>query len=103
MSERRRLPDRRQHEIIDFEHNGFGYTAGIGRFPDGELAEVFLNLTNKGGTPLDSAGRDSAVLCSLALQHGTPAEVLRRAVTRNANGTASGPIGTLLDLLAGQP
>jgi hypothetical protein len=33
--ERKRLPNRRDHEVIEFTHNGFGYTAGVGRFDDG--------------------------------------------------------------------
>ena len=35
MIERKRLPNRRAHELLDFEHTGISYTAGIGRFEDG--------------------------------------------------------------------
>jgi ribonucleoside-diphosphate reductase alpha chain len=43
--------------------------------------------------------RDSAVLLSLALQHGTPLSTIAHALTRNADGSPSGPIGTLVDLI----
>jgi hypothetical protein len=51
MTGRQRLPNRRGHELVDFEHGGIRYTAGIGRFEDGALAEIFLN-TAKHGTPV---------------------------------------------------
>jgi hypothetical protein len=37
---RRRLPNRRGHELLDFEHGGIHYTAGIGRFENGDLQRV---------------------------------------------------------------
>ena len=40
---RRRLPNRRGHELLSFEHGGIHYTAGVGRFENGDLAEIFLN------------------------------------------------------------
>jgi ribonucleoside-diphosphate reductase alpha chain len=99
MSARHRLPNRRAHELIEFGHGGFRYTAGIGRFADGQLAEIFLTAA-KTGTPLDAAARDAAIVASLALQHGTPVEIIQHALTRNSDGSASGPVGALLDLLA---
>jgi hypothetical protein len=97
---RQRLPNRRPHELIDFHHGGFKFTAGIGRFADGRVGEVFLSASSKIGTAVDTAARDAAVICSLALQHGADVETLRNALMRNPNGTASGPFGVLLDLLA---
>ena len=101
MSDRRRLPDRREHEIVRFEHGGFSYTAGIGRFDDGSLGEFFLNV-DKPGAALDTQSRDSAILASLALQYGAPPSVMRHALTRNSDGSASGAIGRLLDMLTEQ-
>jgi hypothetical protein len=95
---RRRLPNRRGHELLDFEHGGIQYTAGVGRFEDGRPAEIFLN-TAKHGTAVDTNARDAAVAASLLLQHGCPLETLRRALTRNADGSASGPLARALDLL----
>jgi hypothetical protein len=47
---RKRLPNRRGHMLLDFEADGFWYTAGLGFLEDGRLAEVFLNAS-KIGTP----------------------------------------------------
>jgi len=96
---RRRLLDRRGLELVNFEHSGFRYTATIGRFPDGGLAEIFLNV-DKSGTAIETIARDAAIVASIALQYGTPADVIRHAITRNGDGSASGPLGTLLDMLA---
>jgi hypothetical protein len=97
---RARLRNRRPHELLDFEHGGFRFTAGIGRFDDGRLAEIFLTST-KTGTAIDVCARDSAVIASLALQHGAAVDELRRALSRNADGTAGGPLAAALDLIEG--
>jgi hypothetical protein len=99
MELRRHLPNRRGHELIEFEHGGIRYTAGIGRFEDGGLAEIFLT-TAKHGTAVDVNARDAAVAASLLLQHGCQLDTLRRALTRNSDGSASGPLAHALDLLA---
>ena len=95
------LPNRREHELVDFEHGGFKYIGGIGRFADGRLAEVFLNVA-KTGTAIENHARDAAVTASLALQYGTPVDMIRHALTRNGDGSASGALGTLIDLLASE-
>jgi hypothetical protein len=96
---RLRLPNRRGHEVLDFEHGGIRYTAGASRFDDGGLAEIFLS-TAKHGTAVDVNARDAAVAASLLLQHGCSVDTLRRALTRNSDGSASGPLAHALDLLA---
>ena len=98
---RERLPNRRQHESFAFELAGIRYTGGTGSFPDGRLAEVFLNGA-KCGTDADTAAKDAAIVASLALQHDVPCVVIRRAL-RNRDGRASGPLGVALDLLAALP
>jgi hypothetical protein len=100
MTARERLPDRRGHELFDFEHGGFRFTAGIGRFEDGRLAEVFLNGA-KVGTPIDVNASDAAIVASLALQHGARPDELRRALTRNGDGSAGGPLAAALDKVEG--
>jgi hypothetical protein len=96
---RERLPNRRAHMLLNIEAGGFRYVAGVGHYDDGRLAEIFLNA-EKGGTAIDDAARDSAVVASIALQHGVDPDMLLHALMRSGNGTASGPLGTLLDLLA---
>lgn len=98
--DRRRLPQRRVHQLVDFSHAGHRFTAGLGFFDDGRLAEVFLNVPGRAGSAIEAVARDAAVVASIALQYGAPAETLRRAVTRNTDGSASGPLGAVLDLLA---
>ena len=95
---RQRLENRRPCETFSFESNGQTYTATIGRFSDGRLAEIFLGNA-KVGSHSDSAAKDSAVVASLALQHGVPLECIRRALMRDSHGRASSPLGTALDLL----
>jgi ribonucleoside-diphosphate reductase alpha chain len=99
---RKRLPNRRLHVVLDFEHRGFRYTAGLGRFSDGRLAEIFLDSAKR-GSDLMAAARDAAVVASIALQHGAPVETIRHAITRNGDGSASGVLGALLDLLEREP
>src|SRR5262245_39794021 len=99
MSERRRLPDRRRSETVDLTVNGLHYTATVNRYPDGRVAEIFIQNT-KPGSASDFYARDAAVAASLALQHGCPLDVLRRALLRDAQGRAATPLGAALDLLA---
>jgi hypothetical protein len=96
--QRERLLNRRLHEVVQFEHGGFTSLAGIGRFDDGKLAEVFLNA-DKVGTAIETQARDVAVTALLFFQNDGSPEILRRALTRNAAGSASGAFGKLLDIL----
>ena len=101
MSERVRLPNRRPSEQFGFACNDLNYTASISRFPNGDLAEIFLSNA-KAGSHSDSAAKDSAVICSIALQFGVPLHVIRHALLHDARGTASSPLGVALDLIAGK-
>jgi ribonucleoside-diphosphate reductase alpha chain len=98
MMGRQRLPNRRAAETFEVRANGLGYRATISRFADGRLAEIFL-ANCKHGSDADTAARDSAVVASIALQYGAPLDVIRRALMRDANGRASGPLGVALDLI----
>jgi hypothetical protein len=98
-TERKKLPNRRAHELVNFEHGGFRYVAGVGRFNDGSVAEIFISAA-KTGTALESIARDAAILASICLQYGASVDTLRHALTRNGDGSASGVLGALLDLLA---
>ncbi len=97
---RQRLPDRRASESFNFEVAGFRYVATVSRFDDGRAAEIFLG-NGKAGSTTDAAARDSAVVASIALQHGVPLETLRRALLRDSQGRPGGPLGAVLDILAG--
>jgi hypothetical protein len=99
MSPRTRLPNRRACESFGFECNDLKYTATISYFGNGDLAEIFIGNA-KAGSHSDSAAKDSAVVASIALQHGIPLEIIRRALLRDSHGRASSPLGCALDLLA---
>lgn len=96
---RKRLPNRRKAETFDIQAHGQKYTATISRFPCGEIGEVFLSSA-KAGSDSDAAARDSAVVASIALQHGVPLERLRRALLRDSHGRPATPLGAALDFLA---
>ena len=100
MTERQSLPNRRASLVFDIELNGLRYTASVSRFPDGRAAEIFLQ-NHKPGSQSNCNARDSAIAASLALQHGCPIDVLRRALLRDAHGNASTPLGCALDRLLG--
>ena len=105
MSNRERLPNRRGAEILDFKTLRRGpaepisYTATLGYFADGRLAEVFLRSA-KSGTDLNIQSLETAVAVSMALQYGCPAEVLRSAMPRTDRKEPEGAVGMLLDILA---
>jgi len=102
MTVRERLPYRHKAETFDFQLGHFIFTATLGFYPDNvRVGEVFLNA-GKAGTDLHAATRDAAILLSFALQHGATTEEVRNALTRKEDGTADGPIGALLDVLAGE-
>jgi ribonucleoside-diphosphate reductase alpha chain len=73
--------------------------ATVSFFDDGRLAEIFIG-NGKAGSGTDTAAKDSAVVASIALQHGVPLETIRRALLRDSRGVASSPLGAAIDLLA---
>jgi hypothetical protein len=97
--QRQRLPNRRMGETFELEVAGLRYTATIGRFPDGRIGEIFLN-NHKSNSAADTNARDSAIVCSIALQCGADLETIRMALCRDSRGRPSGPLGAALDLFA---
>lgn len=109
--ERERLRDRRDAETFDFSHSriseadqlgqGFRFTATVGRHGDGRIAEVFLD-PHKLASQLTDDARDTALLLSLALQHGMPLTTLARSVSRFDDGRPCTVLGRLTDMLIAQ-
>jgi hypothetical protein len=99
MTARHRLSNRRPAETFAFEVSGQRYVATVGHFTDGKLAEIFIS-NGKAGSDSDTAARDSAVVASIALQYGVPIDTLRSALMRNLDGSACGPLGAALDIIA---
>jgi hypothetical protein len=87
--QRERLPNRRIGETFEFEVAGLRYPATGGRFPDGRLGEIFLS-NHKSNSAADTNARDSAIVCSMALQCGADAETIRRALCCDSEGRPSG-------------
>jgi hypothetical protein len=99
-SSRQRLPNKRNSLTFEFQGNCLNYRGTISYFPGtNELAEIFIN-NSKAGSDSDSAAKDSAVVCSLALQYGVPVDVIRKALLRDSRGRASSPVGVALDIIS---
>jgi hypothetical protein len=96
---RRKLSNRRPSISFAFECNSLAYTATISRYSNGDLAEIFIS-NSKAGSHSDSAAKDSAVICSIALQHSVPLDTIRKALLRDSHGRASSPLGVALDIIA---
>ncbi len=111
---RTRLPNRRPSITETLAVAGQTFEASIGFSPeDGTPREIFLSA-GKEGSLLDSLLADVAVVISVALQHGIPAEALAKSVGRLPAGPVApadldrapgrrvpaSPIGAALDLVA---
>ena len=100
MTARERLPNRRGNSTFDLELDGLRYTATVARFPDGRIAELFLNT---GATAPPIPTREMRLLPSrLQFQHGADPEAIRHALSRDSHGHASGVLGAALDHIAGE-
>lgn len=99
MTQRRQLRNRRASINFTFECAGLTYTATVSKFDDGGIGELFL-ANHKSNSAADTNARDSAIAFSFAVQHGADPEAIRRALCRNSQGRASGPLGEALDVLA---
>jgi hypothetical protein len=95
---RQRLENRRASTVLNFESMGLKFTATVSRFADGRIGELFVD-NHKAGSAIGTLVRDSAIIFSFAVQHGADAEAIRRALCRDSQGHALGPLGAVLDLL----
>jgi hypothetical protein len=95
---RRALPQRRASESFGLRFWNQNVTVTVGFYPDGAVGEVFID-GGKTGQDIQSTARDAAVVLSLALQHGTPIETIRHAVTRSGSGEAASILGAIVDAL----
>jgi hypothetical protein len=88
---RERLPNRRAAETFDLEALGLKFRATIGRHPNGKLGEIFLS-NHRVNSQAGIMASDAAVVAGIALQYGAPLDVIRRALMRNPQGRAVGPV-----------
>src|SRR5262245_40768466 len=98
---RERLSNRRPALTFDLEVGGLRYTATVGRFADGRIGELFLQ-NHKSDSSADTNARDASIVFSFAVQHGADPEAIRRALSRDSQGRACGPLGVALDLIAAE-
>jgi hypothetical protein len=101
VSARRRPSNRRASINQNIEAMGLPFTLTFSCFPDGRPAEIFLT-NHRAGSAAGIMASDAAIAASLALQHGCPVEVLRKALARDSQGRASGPLGAALDIIEGK-
>jgi len=95
---RRILPRRRAAETFNPRFWNQPFTVTVGFYADGTPGEVFID-GGKTGQDVQSTARDAAVVLSLALQHGTPIEAIRHAVTRQRLRRGCTILGAIVDRL----
>jgi hypothetical protein len=93
VSDRRRLPNRRRSEIVDFRHEGRRWSAAVSRFDDGRIADVFLNAEKD--SAVAHLAQESAIVASIAVQYGAPLASLRHALA----GREVGPLAVALGFI----
>lgn len=98
---RKELPARRHCESFELEHEGYRWTAQIGRYPDGQVGEVFLTST-KTGSKIEVLVQDTCVAASIALQYGAPVTVVAKSLARDSRGVPQGPVGIILDQICAE-
>jgi hypothetical protein len=94
MSDRECLRDRRQAELVNFEHAGRRWTVTLGLSPMNGSA-VFLDMPK--ASAIGEIAADAAVTASIAFQFGAPLETVRHALADRL----AGPLGAALALIAG--
>ena len=100
MTERQRLPDRREAETVNIKIGGNEYKLGIGYFPEGRIGEVFI-AGPKSGSDMHGLLADLGVVISRLFQHGDTPASLAAGMARLGDGTTPASIiGTIADALA---
>lgn len=96
------LSQRRYAESFDVAFPAFTdklYAVTVGCYDNGCVGEVFLSSYKGAGGQADLAARDTALLISLALQHGVPLETMVHACVRDEHGNPEGLAGLVLTRL----
>lgn len=96
------LPDRRNSISFTLEFQGERYDVTTGFYADGRFGEIFINRIRdktaaKLGQQLDAVCRDSAILMSLAIQHGVNLLDLKHSITRDDDFTPMSIVGAIID------
>ena len=100
MNHRLRLPARRPLDIIAMEHEGQRFKVCLGRAtPDGPVVEVWLNAQQV-NSPIDVLTSDGAILMSMLIQYGCPADEIIKSMKHNSDGKPASPLGVAAQLVA---
>jgi hypothetical protein len=101
MNRRHLLPQCRRCKTFNIQHGkqNTPFVVSVGYYDNGDSGEIFISNA-KAGSDIEGLARDEAILASLALQSGMSLEIMRHAITREADGTPSTIIGTVLDKLS---
>ena len=92
MTHRLKLPNRRGTETTELLLNNVMASVSIGRFENGEPAEVFVHC-DKIGSSTQTLLRDGAILLSIAIQYGVPLDVIRHALSKEQDGRPQSFLG----------
>jgi hypothetical protein len=97
---RETLPLRRRSETFELPFGGLKepHVVTLGFYNDGRIGEVFIN-GGKSGEVVEAIARDSAVILSMALQHGVPLETIAHALTRDGQDQPQTVVGVIVDML----
>jgi hypothetical protein len=96
---RERLRNRRASVCFPFTAQSLKFTGSYSRFDDGRIAEIFIT-NHKAGSSAGILANEAAIAASFAMQHGCLAELIARALPRDGNGVALGPLGAALDFIS---
>jgi hypothetical protein len=100
--ERRRLQNRRDSELFNFQALGLEFTASISRYPTGEIGEIFIDPA-KPGSAINTLVHDMAIAFSFAVQHGADAADILRALDCDEEGRPLSPLGVAIDAFQRHP
>ena len=84
---RERISARRDCVSFNCRHAQRIYHVSAGHFPDGRLAEIFIDA-DKIGSDVQQHVANAAILASIALQHGVAVETVIHAVKGSALAVA---------------
>jgi hypothetical protein len=99
---RNNLPNRRSSVSFTIDFQGERYDVTTGFYDNSRFGEIFINRIRdksaaKLGQQLDAVCRDSAILMSLALQHGVDLADLKHSITRDDDGAPMSIVGAIVD------
>lgn len=107
MSERRRMPTERKSVTAKVRFGGFRFYLTAGMYDDGTVGEIFVKDIGKEGSTIQGLLDGYATAISIALQYGTPVDVLARKFAARSfepNGPTDDPdipsCTSLLDYIA---